>query len=155
MTPLTIEYQQDFYGWINHNLDLLRQGKLAEINLDTLIDELEGMANRDRHELVNHLIILIAHLLKWQFQLKQLTELWQTPQGSSWRRSIKEQRKQIVRQLKMSPSLKPYLAEAVKEAYPDAIDLASDETGLSVSTFPETCPYSIEQLLEDKFYPDS
>lgn len=57
MTPLTIEYKQDFYGWINHNLDLLRQGKLAEINVDTLIDELESMANRDQPELVSHLII--------------------------------------------------------------------------------------------------
>lgn len=74
------------------------------IDVELLIDELESMAKRDRHELVSHLIILIAHLLKWQFQLKQLAE--QTFQGSSWRASIIEQRMYIERQLELSPSLK-------------------------------------------------
>lgn len=154
MNHLTTESKTDYHAWIDNQMDLLRQRKWIDIDVDTLIEELDSMAKRDKHELVNHLIILIAHLLKWQFQFTQLAQHWQTFQGSSWRRSIKEQRKHVLRQLKMSPSLKSYSAEAVAEAYPDAVDLASDETGLPFSTFPAICLYTIAELLDDNFYPN-
>lgn len=147
-------YEKDFYAWIYHNIDLVRSKKWDEIDTELLIEELESMAKRDRHELVNHLVILIAHLLKWQFQFKQLSEMWDTFDGKSWQRSIAEQRDQIEGQLKMSPSLKPYFDDAIQEAYPRAVKLAAKETKLPTKTFPTTCPYSIEQLLDDDFYPE-
>jgi len=142
-------YEQDFYAWIYHHIELLRQRQFAEIDVDILIDELESMAKRDRREWVSHFIILMSHLLKWQFQFKQLAESLQKWQGSSWRGSITEQRIQIAKQLKESPSLKSYLAEAVEEAYPDAVRIAENETD------PKQCPYSIEQLLDSTFYPNA
>ena len=146
-------YEADFYTWIFRNIELLKQRRFSKIDVDILIDELESMAKRDKRELLNHFIILLAHLLKWQFQLKLLTEQWQTRQGGSWRGSIMEQRLQIVKQLKESPSLKNYLAEAVEKAYPDAVKIAMQETQLSKDTFPKMCSYSIEQLLDENFYP--
>jgi hypothetical protein len=98
MNLLKAEYERDFYHWIHQNIALLKQGRLAEIDVDILIDELENMAKRDRRELICRLMILIAHLLKWQFQPDK--------QGSSWQRSIDEQRIQIMKQLEDSPSLK-------------------------------------------------
>jgi Domain of unknown function DUF29 len=138
-------YEQDFYGWIQHHIALLRQGRWAEIDTELLIEELDGMARRDRHELVSHLIILIAHLLKWQYQAEH--------RSRSWRSSIIEQRKQVTRQLKLSPSLKPFLMDAIQEAYPDAVDIAMKETRLPKFTFPNTCPYTLEQLFDDEYYP--
>jgi hypothetical protein len=146
-------YEADFYTWIFRNIELLKQRRFSKIDVDILIDELESLAKRDKRELVSHFIILLAHLLKWQFQLKQLTEQWQARQGGSWRGSIMEQRLQIVKQLKESPSLKNYLAEAVENAYPDAVKIAMQETQLSQGTFPKMCSYSIEQLLDENFYP--
>jgi len=146
-------YEADFYTWIFRNIELLKQRRFSKIDVDILIDELESMAKRDKRELLSHFIILLAHLLKWQFQLKLLTEQWQTRQGGSWRGSIMEQRLQIVKQLKESPSLKNYLAEAVEKAYPDAVKIAMQETQLSKDTFPKMCSYSIEQLLDENFYP--
>ncbi len=146
-------YEKDFYAWIYHNIELVRSKKWDEIDAELLIEELESIAKRDRHELVSHLIILIAHLLKWQFQFKQLTGIWQEFDGKSWGRSIAEQRKQIARQLKMSPSLKAYFTQAVEDAFDDAVYLAMQETDLPAETFPTACPYSIEQLLDDDFYP--
>jgi hypothetical protein len=153
MSNVTTLYEQDFYGWIQHHIDLLQQRKFADLDVDLLIEELDSMAKRDKHELVSHFIILVAHLLKWQFQLESLTELWQTFQGHSWRSSIQEQRVQILNQLEMSPSLKPHLSAAVQKAYPKAVELASDETGLPKKTFPDTCPYTPEQLLDKRFFP--
>ncbi len=143
MNQATTLYNQDLYGWVQHQIALLRQGRWAEIDTNILIEELDSMARRDRHELVSHLIILIAHLLKWQYQPEH--------RSRSWRNSIIEQRFQIDRQLELSPSLKPFLEEAVQQAYPDAIKLAVKETRLPKSTFPNKCPYLLNQLLEEEF----
>lgn len=152
---LPAEYQRDFYGWIAHHVALLKQGRLAEIDVANLIEELESMGKRDRHELESHLVILLIHLLKWQFQFHRLAENWREFEGKSWRNSIVEQREQIERQMQLSPSLKPALPETVREAYPRAVKLAHQETGLAKSTFPASCPYTLQQLLDDDFFPDA
>ncbi|NJO42635.1 MAG: DUF29 domain-containing protein [Cyanobacteria bacterium CRU_2_1] len=56
--------------------------------------------------------------------------------------------------LKESPSLKPCLVEEFAECYSDAVRLASDETGLSVATFPQLCPYSSTNILDFDFLPE-
>ncbi len=137
-------YEKDFYAWIQHHIELLKQGRLAEIEVDILIEELESMGKRDKRELVSHFIILIAHLIKWQFQPHR--------PSNSWPNSIDEQRIQITKQLEDSPSLKPFLSEAITKAYPDAVKLASKEAR-SLITFPTSCPYHLEQLLDEEFYP--
>lgn len=147
MTPLRLEYERDFYSWIYQNIALLKQGKFTDIDVDILIDELESMAKRDKRELISRLMILIAHLLKWQFQPDK--------QNSSWQGSIDEQRIQIIRQLDDSPSLRTQLSESIENAYPDALKLAIKETKLPVEIFPQTCPYSVLKLLDDDFYPIS
>lgn len=147
MNQLNNEYEQDFYQWTQHNAQLLRDGKLTEIDNLHIAEELESMGKRDKRELISRLTILLAHLLKWQFQ----------PQfrSKSWQFTLREQRSQIAKLLKDSPSLKPYLQEeGILEAYPDALEIANDETGLSVSAFPERCPYSIEQMFDKTFYPE-
>jgi hypothetical protein len=146
MNALVLEYEKDFHSWIYKNIDLLRQGRLADVNIDILIDELDSMAKRDKRELMSHFMVLIAHLLKWEFQPLQ--------RSSSWRGSIREQRIKITEQLEESPSLNNQLTISVEKAYPKALLLAIEETRLHPKNFPQTCPYSIEQLLDDDFYPD-
>jgi hypothetical protein len=145
MAALKTDYQRDFYQWINHHVELLRAGRIADLDIENLIDELESMAKRDRRELISHLTILLLHLLKWEYQAAQ--------RSSSWKRSIKEQRLQIEDQLEDSPSLRNYLAEAIAKAYPKAVELAQDEIGLTDAMFPNTCLYSVEALLDKTFYP--
>jgi hypothetical protein len=154
MMDLKCEYDQNFHQWIEHHIALLREGRFNEIDTDHLIEELEDMARRDRDELVSRLVVLSAHLLKWQFQLGQLSEWWKEFDGRSWRRSIIEQRHEILRQLRNKPSLNSYLPDAVIEAYPDALGSAIEETNLPESIFPQTCPYPLELLLDNKFYPE-
>ncbi len=147
MNALVLEYERDFHSWIYKNIDLLKQGRLVDIDIEILIDELESMAKRDKRELMSHFMILIAHLLKWEFQPSQ--------RSSSWRGSIREQRIKIDEQLEESPSLNNQLAMSIEKAYPKSLSLAIEETGLSSKIFPKECPYTIEQLLDKKFYPKS
>jgi hypothetical protein len=153
MSNLATEYDRDFDSWIQQHITLLKQGRVNEIDVEHLIEELEDMGKSNPRELENRFVILIA-LLKWQFQLKRLSEKWQEFDGRSWQQSIIEQRSQIHKLLKNVPSLKKHTQNAVVGAYPDALELAVDETGLPESTFPSSCPYTIEQLLDKKFYPE-
>lgn len=154
MSNLITEYEQDFAAWIQQHISLLKQGRVNEIDIEHLIKELEDMGKSNQRELFSHFKILIAHLLKWQFQLRQLSNYRESWQGGSWQATIVEQRSQIVDQLEQSPSLKHQLQEAVIKAYPKAVDIAVKETGLPKSTFPDACPYTLEQLLDDTFYPE-
>ncbi len=154
MNALELEYEKDFHNWIEQHIYLLKTGQVHELDKAHLIEELEGMANRDRNELVSHFKILIAHLLKWQFQLNQLNERWSDFKGSSWRGTIVEQRSEIQDQLENIPSLKRSLEEVIIKAYPKAVSLAVKETGLLHQVFPKDCPYSIQQILDDDYYPN-
>jgi hypothetical protein len=146
MNKLTISYEQDFYAWTRHNAQLLREGKLAEIDIENIAEELESMGKSEKRELINRLIVLLAHLLKWQFQPEH--------RSSSWNGTIIEQRRQIKRLLQDSPSLKRLLNAELNESYLDAILDAANDTGMPQATFPPACPYTLEQLLDNGFYPD-
>lgn len=138
---------EDYYGWTQETIEKLRQGRLSEVNVDDLIEELEDMAKGERRELRNRLAVLLAHLLKWQYQ--------PTRQGRSWRATIKEQRYQIGLLLSNSPSLKPVLEETLAEAYPSAVQRAVRETDLDEDTFPATfeqTDWTWEQVLDSEFY---
>jgi len=138
-------YEHDFNAWLGQQITLLQQGRMAELDAHHLIAELEDMGKSHQRELESRLIILIAYLLNWQFQPEQ--------QSSSWRGSIREQRAKLLHLFKHIPSLKRHTAAMSQTAYPDALEIAIDETGLNTSVFPTTCPYSAEQLLDKTFYP--
>jgi len=154
MSNLATEYDRDFDAWIQRHITLLKQGRVNEIDVEHLIEELEDMGRSNRRELVSRFIPLIAHLLKWEYQYSQLQDRWGSFTGGSWKGTISVQRTEITKLLKQNPSLSNNLQDAMLEAYPDALEATIDETGLPKSTFPEICPYTIEQLLDKKFYPD-
>jgi hypothetical protein len=74
--------------------------------------------------------------------------------GNSWRLTIKEQRRALRRHLRDNPSLKASLPEVVADAYGDAVLAAARESGLDETTFPESCPWSFAQLVDDDFWPE-
>ena len=140
-------YEQDLFAWTQQQVNLLTHQRWHELDVENLIDELEGMARRDRREMINRLIILIAHLLKWEFQPDH--------QSGSWRGSIQEQRLQLNGLLEDSPSLHQQFIESLEKAYPQAIKLASKKTELPTTKFPNECPYELAQLLDEDFLPST
>lgn len=153
MTNLATLYDTDYTQWAQRNAELLRARRFEELDIRHLLDELGDMSKSERHELESRLLVLIAHLLKWDYQHQTLADRWREFAGHSWRTTIIEQRKRLSLRLRKSPGLKSVLDEAIETIYPDAVELACDETGLPPETFPERCPYSAEQLLDKAFYP--
>ena len=153
MTELSTLYQTDYSAWAAQNAELLRTGRYAELDIEHLLEELSDMGKSEQRALENRLTILIAHLLKWEYQLQTLSDRWREFEGRSWRATIIEQRGRLARLFKQAPGLKSLLAETIVDAYADAMQLASDETGLPLETFPAQCPYTAEQLLDKLYYP--
>ena len=153
MSDLSTLYQTDYSAWAQRHAELLRAGRYAELDLEHLLKELSDMSRSERRELESRLLVLLAHLLKWEYQYKSLSERWREFDGRSWRVTIVEQRKQLSVLLRQSPGLKSVLPEAIATAYPDAVDLASKETRLPPETFPAQCPYRAAPLLDDDYFP--
>lgn len=143
--PTDASYEQDFYAWAMRNARLLREGRFSEIDVDNIAEELETIGRSEKRELVNRLAVLLAHLLKWQFQPER--------RGKSWRLTIKEQRRKIIKNLVDNPSLKATLREAVAEAHEDAILWVAKETPLDETDIPVTCPYTLDEILHYDFLP--
>lgn len=153
MSALHLLYEQDFSLWTIRTADLLKQKRFEELDLEHLIDELGDMGRSNLHELVNRLRVLLAHLLKWQYQYQQLSERWAEFEGKSWRNTIIEQRAALLYLLRQNPGLKRILVDAINDAYPQALEIAIAETDLPITLFPANCPYTQEQILDKSYYP--
>ena len=140
------EYEKDFYAWAIHNAQLLREGKLAEIDIENIAEEIESMGKSEKRELVNRLAVLITHLLKWQFQPER--------RSNSWKYTIEEQRDEVLELLEESPSLKKELEAKFIHAYEKALILASEETSIDESEFPKKPPFNLKNCLSNTFLPD-
>jgi hypothetical protein len=138
-------YEKDYLAWIEATADAIRQGNLNAVDWDNLLEEIEDMGRRERKSFKSNLIVVLLHLLKWQFQPQY--------RSNSWKGSIVEHRRRILEALEESPSLQPFFEEILSRAYQDAIDQAEAETGLPRDTFPATCPYSEVEIIEKGFLP--
>src|SRR5437899_8828663 len=68
MPPNTDLYEQDFYAWTQQQAALLREGKMHELDLANLAEEIESVGRSDKRELGNRLEVIVMHLLKWRYQ---------------------------------------------------------------------------------------
>jgi hypothetical protein len=138
-------YETDFHAWTQTQAMMLRDRQWEKIDLVNLIEEIESLGRQQRQEFRHRLSILIGHLLKWQFQPER--------RSRSWLATIRVQRIDLADLLEDNPSLKPYLEEALGRAYLKGVALAVGETDLPQGIFPVNCPYSLVEVLADRFYP--
>ena len=143
----TNPYEKDFVLWLETQVKLLRQGRVSELDLKNLAEEVESILKRDKREVHNRLTVLLEYLLKYQFQPDK--------RSSSWTSTIGEQRRGLDLVFKDSPSLlKSYAPQVFEDSYEYAKCKASDETGLSLAAFPGTCPYTLTETLDENFLPE-
>ena len=131
-------YDEDFLAWTEQQAAHVRAGRLDQLDLDNLAEELETMGRSEWGELENRLELLLMHMLEWDHQPAR--------RSRSWLGTMREQRNALRRLLRRSPSLKRDLEGTIAEVYPDARGRASDETGLSPSTFPDRLPYGVAKV---------
>ena len=143
MAVTTKLYDVDFYAWTLEQARLLQSGNLQGLDIENLVEEIESLGKQERRELENRLGVLIGHLLKWAYQPEKRTK--------SWRATIREQRKEVLKLLKQNPSLKSYLPVAIASAHESGLALVVRETTLDYEDLPVECPFSLEQIFDLTF----
>ncbi|MCL6608076.1 MAG: DUF29 domain-containing protein [Geminicoccaceae bacterium] len=144
-------YDRDFHRWCLEQaqalraLSAMRANLAVPLDLDNLAEEIESLGKAQQRELASRYRVLLLHLLKWSRQPRRRTR--------SWRSTIATQRLEIARLLRQNPSLRARRAEELAEAYDEARTLAAIETGLPLATFPETCPFTFEEIEDPEFLP--
>jgi hypothetical protein len=145
--PQSPLYETDFYAWAQEQAALLRAGALQAADIENIAEEIESMGRSEKRELVSRLAVLLAHLLKWRFQPGL--------RGNSWRLGIREQRLRIKRHLEDNPSLKALLDAAMVDGYELAVIGAQRETGFGDDSFPDVCPWTFEEIMDESFWPET
>lgn len=146
-------YEDDLVVWAETQAEALRAAARAKLNVPVAVDwenvaeEIEQPARSERRELASRLFRLLTHIAKWRYEPQR--------RSRGWRATIGEQRREIARLSADSPSLATTLPEAFARAYAEARGQAADETGLPITTFPETCLFTIEAALDPQFRPEA
>lgn len=143
-----ITYDQDIVAWANEQAAFLRAGRFDLLDLEHIAEEIEDVGKSEQRELESRMAILLMHLLKWQYQPSH--------RGASWERTIKEQRNMIARRIKKTPSLKSSLSDEdwIANAWVDATEAASKETGIDLVKFPETFHWDMIDVLTENWLPE-
>ncbi|MEH2362477.1 DUF29 domain-containing protein [Nostoc sp.] len=142
-------YDQDYYLWLKTTINQLRAGQFSSVDLDNLLEELETMGRREKRRMKSLLIRLFEHLLKLTYWDKERER-----NEGHWKGEIRTFRREIKDQLKESPSLKPYILEIFDQCYQDARAEASDRSKLPIDTFPVVLLGSLEQILDENWFPE-
>jgi len=145
-TMTTTRYDDDVAAWASEQAALIRSGRLDQLDLEHIAEEIEDVGKSERRELASRMALLLAHLIKWKYQPER--------QSNSWRRTIREQRRALGFHLRQVPSLKPTLSDPDWQdaIWADAITKAIEETGMG--GLPEHCPWHTDQILADDFLPE-
>lgn len=129
----------DAYRWSLETVAALRAGKLEQIDVDELINEIGSIASGLKRELISVLREVIEGML--------VIEYTDAEEGEKTRVDIRLTRAQGQVQLILdsAPSLSEILGDCADEAYADARSFVIEDYGV---TLPESCPIPLDRILD-------
>jgi len=148
-----IGYDTDFLAWTEEQARLLREAARERINTpidwENVAEEIESMGRSELRAVESALVRVIEHLLKLEYS--QAAD----PRGN-WRRTVREQRDQAVDGLEDSPSLrsKINLAKSFRRGRDYAME-GLQQDGVPADLLPTECPYSLDHLLDEDWWPNN
>jgi hypothetical protein len=137
-------YEDDFYVWTERQASLLRAGRFEALDLDHLVEEVEGLGDAKRSAVLNNARTVIEHLLKLQHS--------PAIDPRKGRAIVFEYRSRL--EIELTPRLRQVLAEewprmhhlARRSAAASMRDHGEDT---AADALPETCPYNLDQIAGD------
>lgn len=146
-----ISYDEDVYLWSVEQAAALRQAAASGSNLpvdwENVAEEIESVGRSELRALESALMRVIEHLLKLEWSPA-------SDPRAGWRTSVLKHRIIAAAELEDSPSLRGRFRLA--RLYRDGVKLAADglrRDGIGQEILPDECPWSLEQLLNDDFWP--
>jgi hypothetical protein len=143
--PLLSLYDRDLDLWLEMAIVQLKAGNFHNLDVENLIEELEGLSGSNRREIESRLIRLIEHILKRCYV--SMPDCYR-----GWEVTIISQRDELRRLLRQSPSLKRQFLQSFDESFNTALELVKTE--YEETTFFNTWQFSseIEAMLTVKFW---
>ena len=146
-------YEADFYAWSKEQAKALRclQATRPNIEIDWrhLIEEVRDLGKSERNTVRSHLRIIIEHLLK-------LRHSPAVDPRTGWRSTIARARSSLADSL--SPSLLRDARQQLPQLYHQtrgvtAMALAEHGEQIAADALPETCPWTLDQLVAPDWWP--
>jgi Domain of unknown function DUF29 len=138
-------YDADFYVWAVEQAELLRAGRFDALDLDHLIEEVEGLADTKLSAVLNSARVVMEHLLKLQYSAA-------SDPRNGWRASVREHRRRV------ETDLTPRIAQIVADELPRLYRMAREDAQAGMrdhgehdaaDALPETAPYGLDQVTGD------
>ena len=144
---MNTNYETDVVAWANEQAKLIRAGHLDQLDLTHIAEEIEDVGKSEQRELASRMALLLAHLLKWEYQPSR--------RSKSWQFTLATQRKEVAYVLAEAPSLRGKFTDAkwLEILWAKARTQAEAETGLDIDTFPEVCPWGVSDVLSEGWLP--
>lgn len=60
-------YETDYLQWIEATVQRIQSQDYGAVDWENLVEEIEGMGRQERQSLESNFIVMVIHLLKWQF----------------------------------------------------------------------------------------
>ena len=138
-------YETDFYVWTEVQAGLLRQRRFETLDLDNLIEEVEGLGDAKKSAVLNNASVVIEHLLKLQHSPAK-------DPRDGWIDSVAEHRRRL--EFDLTPRLAQILLNELPRVYRLVrrdVDraLRRHSEDVAADALPETCPYSVDQITGD------
>ncbi len=142
------DYDKDVVAWSQEQAALLRAGRLAEIDIEHIAEEIEDVGRAEIRDFSKRMAVLLRHLIDYRFLSAQT--------GTSGATAIHRYRDSIERRLRRTPSLTAALADPDfwADSWCDAVEAASSGSRLAYVDLPDVCPWSLKQILVHDFLPN-
>jgi hypothetical protein len=138
-------YATDFYVWAEEQAALLRAKRFDALDLDHLIEEVEGLADVKRSAVLNNARVIMEHLLKLEHSPA-------TDPRNKWRATVREHRNRL--EADLTPRLLQVLDAELARWYALARKSAADSMRdygehAAADGLPDSCPYTRDQVTGD------
>jgi hypothetical protein len=138
-------YEIDDSLWLEETIELLKAKNFEALDLDNLIEELEDLGNEKKFRVASFLQQIIRHALLLQFWISE-----REYNQAHWQAEIISFQYQLKRYL--TTNLRQYLEQEFEQIYFESPRYVRQKNDNKVN-FPDTCPYSLEELLDPNWLP--
>jgi hypothetical protein len=105
-------YERDYYGWVQVQVDALRQHRIEDVDWENVAEEIEDLGESQKHSVESQMVRVLEHLLK----LEHAGATMRGNNARGWQLSVKDARLVVRQLIEQNPSLRPQLAEMLRFA---------------------------------------
>ncbi|TRV50789.1 MAG: DUF29 domain-containing protein [Microcystis panniformis Mp_MB_F_20051200_S9] len=146
MVALEQLYEKEYDRWLSETIELLKNRQFDRVDYEHLIEELAAWGRREKTAVKSLSLQIIIYLLLYQFWTTERTR-----NINHWAAEMITFRVQL--EDKLTTDLSKFLEVELENIYENARLIAEKKTGLK--NLPIICPYSLRQILEKQWFPDT